>query len=166
MDLTGKGFEIDLNDLPKCDLFKGDATQQQNLLLICCILSGCDYLESIKGIGFKKAVKLIQIYGDDIKAICQDLKQTGQHNTFSIDEYIDEFLRAYLTFKHQVVYDISQQKLLHLTPLHSTHKSEEMQFLGKVNTDQNLIKQLCSGQLNPETLLPYNDLTKETKDNA
>jgi 5'-3' exonuclease len=83
-------------------------------------------LESIKGIGFKKAVKLIQIYGDDIKAICQDLKQTGQHNTFSIDEYIDEFLRAYLTFKHQVVYDISQQKLLHLTPLLSTHKSEEM----------------------------------------
>jgi len=59
MDLTGKGFEIDLNDLPKCGLFEGNAEQQHDLLLVCCILSGCDYLESIKGIGFKKAVKLV-----------------------------------------------------------------------------------------------------------
>lgn len=29
------------------------------MLLITSILSGCDYLESIKGIGFKKATKLV-----------------------------------------------------------------------------------------------------------
>ena len=28
MDLAGKGIEIDLNDLPKCEMFKGDLTHQ------------------------------------------------------------------------------------------------------------------------------------------
>lgn len=69
MDLTGKGLEIDLNDLPKCEIFKGNVEDQHDLLLVCCILSGCDYLESIKGVGFKKAVKLVQTYGDDIRSI-------------------------------------------------------------------------------------------------
>ncbi len=77
MDLTGKGLEIDLTDLPKCDLFKGEIEDQHDLLLVCCILSGCDYLESIKGIGFKKAVKLVQTFGDDIRSISQELRKTG-----------------------------------------------------------------------------------------
>jgi 5'-3' exonuclease len=29
------------------------------MLLTASILSGCDYLDSIKGIGFKRAVKLV-----------------------------------------------------------------------------------------------------------
>lgn len=69
MDLTGKGLEIDLKDLPKCEIFKGNVEDQHDLLLVCCILSGCDYLESIKGVGFKKAVKLVQTFGDDIRSI-------------------------------------------------------------------------------------------------
>lgn len=67
MDLQGKGIEIDLSDLPKCGLFTGSFETQQNLLLLTCIFSGCDYLESLKGIGFKKAIKVIQQYGNDIK---------------------------------------------------------------------------------------------------
>jgi 5'-3' exonuclease len=67
MDLQGKGIEIDLSDLPKCGLFTGSIETQQNLLLLTCIFSGCDYLESLKGIGFKKAIKVIQQYGNDIK---------------------------------------------------------------------------------------------------
>ena len=57
MDLQGKGIEIDLSDLPKCGLFTGSIETQQNLLLLTCIFSGCDYLESLKGIGFKKEIK-------------------------------------------------------------------------------------------------------------
>jgi len=30
-----------------------------DLLLTTCIMGGCDYLESIKGIGFKKAHKYV-----------------------------------------------------------------------------------------------------------
>jgi 5'-3' exonuclease len=31
----------------------------KEMLLLACIFSGCDYIKSIKGISFKKAVKLI-----------------------------------------------------------------------------------------------------------
>ena len=39
------------------------------MLLITCILSGCDYLDSIKGIGFKKAHRLVYENGADLKTI-------------------------------------------------------------------------------------------------
>jgi 5'-3' exonuclease len=34
------------------------------MLLTTCILSGCDYLESVKGIGFVKAQKLVEQCGE------------------------------------------------------------------------------------------------------
>lgn len=39
------------------------------MLLTTCILSGCDYLESIKGIGFKKAHQLVLMNGCRISDI-------------------------------------------------------------------------------------------------
>ena len=48
------------------------------MLLNLCILSGCDYLESIKGIGFKKAFKLIHEHGDDLAAIMRKLRREGK----------------------------------------------------------------------------------------
>lgn len=147
MDLTGKGLEIDLYDLPKCDIFKGNVQEQHDLLLVCCILSGCDYLESIKGIGFKKAVKLVQTYGDDIRLITQEIKKSGQN--IQIESYIEEFSRAYLTFKHQVIFDSKTQCLVHLTP--PDDEINKIDFVGNLNTDQNLVKLVCTGQLNPET---------------
>lgn len=52
MDNNGNGYEIDLNKLNKIKTFK-DYTRE--MFLTACIFSGCDYLDSIKGIGFKKA---------------------------------------------------------------------------------------------------------------
>jgi len=65
MDKNGYGTEIDLDRLGEVEelnfkTFTGD------MLLTCCILSGCDYLDSIKGIGFKKAHKLVYDQGDDL----------------------------------------------------------------------------------------------------
>ena len=85
MDLQGKGIEIDLLNLPKCEMFTGTSEHQQNLLLFTCILSGCDYLESPKGIGFKKAIKLVQQNGTDLNSICKELKLAGLHGNFDIN---------------------------------------------------------------------------------
>jgi exonuclease-1 len=35
------------------------------MLLMTCIFSGCDYLDSIKGIGFVRAQKLVEQSGED-----------------------------------------------------------------------------------------------------
>ncbi len=49
------------------------------MLLSMCILSGCDYLESIKGIGFKKAHKLVyEADSADIKQILKLIRREGK----------------------------------------------------------------------------------------
>ena len=49
------------------------------MLLTTCILSGCDYLDSIKGIGFKKAHKLVYETGDDVKNILKKVRREGKY---------------------------------------------------------------------------------------
>jgi len=59
MDGSGNGKEIDIEDIKT---IRGDVPTEawtQNLFLEACIFAGCDYLSSIKGIGFKKAYKLM-----------------------------------------------------------------------------------------------------------
>lgn len=48
------------------------------MLLVTCVLSGCDYLESIKGIGFKKAHKLVYENGHDAKQIFKKIRREGK----------------------------------------------------------------------------------------
>ena len=67
------------------------------MLLTMSILSGCDYLESIKGIGFKKAHRLVFENGSDIKAIFRAIRREGKH-TIPRD-YEANYWRALLTFK-------------------------------------------------------------------
>ena len=71
MDLKGIGFEVDLSLLQQCDSFKMPPGKKNKLftsdmLLKTCILSGCDYLQSAKGVGFKKALKLVKDNEGDI----------------------------------------------------------------------------------------------------
>ena len=58
MDKSGNGYEIDLVNLEKVSeldfkSFTGD------MFMKMAVLSGCDYIDSIKGIGIKKAHKLV-----------------------------------------------------------------------------------------------------------
>jgi exonuclease-1 len=62
------------------------------MLLKTCILSGCDYLRSIKGIAFKKALKLMKDFEGNIDAIL--------HSINSPAKYFDDFHKAVLTFRH------------------------------------------------------------------
>jgi exonuclease-1 len=72
------------------------------MLLLTCILSGCDYLDSIKGIGFKKAHKLVYECGNDFKEIVKKIRREGKHVIPPC--YESEFEKALLTFKFQRVY--------------------------------------------------------------
>jgi len=65
MDSNGNGEEVNLDKIQ-------DVTELNfrsftlEMLLFTCILSGCDYLDSIKGIGFKKAHRLVYENGADL----------------------------------------------------------------------------------------------------
>ena len=82
------------------------------MLLTTCILSGCDYLESIKGIGFKTAHQLVQMNGCRIVDILQSIKYEGKY-TVPCDYKIN-FQRALLTFKFQYVFCPDKRELINL----------------------------------------------------
>ncbi|MFN9903264.1 MAG: hypothetical protein ACK55Z_31725, partial [bacterium] len=96
MDKNGQGFEIDLDQLPLVEEMNF-RTFTQEMLLITCILSGCDYLDSIKGIGLKKAHRLVYESGSDIKGLFRRIRREGKH--FIPPSYEKTVEKALLTFK-------------------------------------------------------------------
>ena len=58
MEKSGQGFKINIDELPLVEEINF-WTFTQDMLHITCIPSGCDYLESIKGISLKKAHRLV-----------------------------------------------------------------------------------------------------------
>ena len=96
MDKNGQGFEVDLDELKSVEEMNF-RNFTHDMLLITCILSGCDYLDSIKGIGFKKAHKLVYETGSDIKALFRKIRREGKH--FIPPSYEKPFEKALLTFK-------------------------------------------------------------------
>ena len=70
------------------------------MLLLTCILSGCDYLDPIEGMDFKIAQKLVQECGADYKEIAKKIRR----EYMTPQNYESEFEKALLTFKFQRVY--------------------------------------------------------------
>lgn len=107
------------------------------------MLSGCDYLGSVKSVGFKKATRLVMQHGTDLKAICHDLEQSGL--VFNVERYMAEFREAYYTFKHQIVFDPDSGATCHLNPTEVSLSCAGDQI------DSGIAKEICKGSLNPET---------------
>ena len=82
------------------------------MLLTTCILSGCDYLDSIKGVGFKKAHKFVYDEGDNLKNILKRVRREGRHLIPA--DYELTFEKAFLTFKFQLVYCPEKRELVYL----------------------------------------------------
>lgn len=119
MDMNGNGIEVDIDRLREVEEINF-RTFTQDMLLVTCILSGCDYLNSIKGIGFKKAHKLVYETGDNIQNILKKLRREGKHLIPA--NYEQMFEKAFLTFKFQLVYCPDKRQLVHL------HDPEEHQY--------------------------------------
>ena len=78
------------------------------------ILSGCDYLPSIPGIGLKTAWALLRKH-KTVENMVSMLRLEGKKKVPK--GYLEAFRRAERVFLHQRVYDPVQECLVHLTPL-------------------------------------------------
>ena len=73
MDINGNGVLIEKNDLNKAVKLRDDFYTFEKFRYLC-ILSGCDYLPSISGIGLVKAAKVFKLTKQtDMKQVCQCL---------------------------------------------------------------------------------------------
>ena len=78
------------------------------------ILSGCDYLPSIPGIGLKTAWVLLRKH-KTVENMVSALRLEGKKKVPS--GYLDSFRLAEKVFLHQRVYDPTKEQLVHLTAL-------------------------------------------------
>ncbi|AAG12649.1 exonuclease, putative; 92014-93872 [Arabidopsis thaliana] len=124
MDKFGHGVEFQASKLPKNkDLSLSGFSSQ--MLLEMCILSGCDYLQSLPGMGLKRAHALITKFKSYDRVI-KHLK----YSTVSVPPlYEESFKRALLTFKHQRVYDPNAEDIIHLCDI-SDNLGEDSDFVG------------------------------------
>ncbi|NXI07239.1 EXO1 Exonuclease, partial [Irena cyanogastra] len=163
IDKFGNGLEIDQTRLGNCKQLGNVFTEEKFRYM--CILSGCDYLPSIHGIGLAKACKLIKLANnpDIIKVI----KKMGQYLKMNItvpEEYIQGFTRANNTFLYQLVFDPVNRKLVPLNAYGDDIDPETLTYAGRHvgddtafqiaigNIDINTMEQIDS--YNPDTAQP------------
>eukprot|EP00475_Leptophrys_vorax_P001250 TRINITY_DN10668_c0_g1_i2.p1 TRINITY_DN10668_c0_g1~~TRINITY_DN10668_c0_g1_i2.p1 ORF type:complete len:420 (+),score=100.58 TRINITY_DN10668_c0_g1_i2:225-1484(+) len=91
-----------------------------------CILSGCDYLDSLPGIGLKTAVGYVLRFRDydDAERLLKFILSKKNHRPSDPEQYIDDFHAAEKTFFHQLVFDPRSNDITRLNPIHSEKYSE------------------------------------------
>ncbi|PIA30599.1 hypothetical protein AQUCO_05500130v1 [Aquilegia coerulea] len=120
----------------------------KRMLLEMCILSGCDYLQSLPGMGLRKAHALIQKFKSYDKVI-KHLK----YNTVAVPPlYEESFKKALWAFQHQRVYNPAIEDIVHLTDI-PFDLFDDLDFLGP-SISQDLVKGIARGDINPITKMP------------
>ena len=117
------------------------------LFLSLCVMSGCDFLDNIRGLGIKKMYNILNKYRDAdevFKRLRTDPKVQGNIP----DGYEHEWHKARLIFKHAVVYDVHVKKLRHLSPLPETLALNDLSFLGPIFDDEQA-RLIAEGEINP-----------------
>ncbi|KDP21174.1 hypothetical protein JCGZ_21645 [Jatropha curcas] len=106
MDKYGQGVEFQYSRLRQNKELSFVGFTKE-MLLQMCILSGCDYLQSLPGMGLKRAHALITKF----KSYDKVLKHL-RYSTVSVPPlYEESFQKAILTFQHQRVYDPAAENI-------------------------------------------------------
>lgn len=138
LDKYGNGKEIRLENL-------GATTNPsflnftQDMFRHVCILAGCDYLDSLQGMGIKKAHALLKRFRTMDRVLlrlsvfntCQVFAYLRKNSNFFLpDDYETNFRKADLTFQHQRVFDHVNNVVVPLYPLPEDFEFDTTDFLG------------------------------------
>ncbi|NXM86167.1 EXO1 Exonuclease, partial [Oenanthe oenanthe] len=160
IDKFGNGLEIDQARLGNCKQLGNVFTEEKFRHM--CILSGCDYLPSIHGIGLAKACKLLKLANnpDIIKVI----KKMGQYLKMNItvpEEYIQGFTRANNTFLYQLVFDPINRKLVPLNAYGDDIDPETLTYAGRHVGDDTAF-QIAIGNIDINTMEQIDNYNPDT----
>ncbi|XP_037414329.1 exonuclease 1-like [Triticum dicoccoides] len=147
MDKFGQGVEFQITRLERNrELDLNGFTKQ--MLLEMCILSGCDYLPSLPGMGVKRAHALIQKLKSHEKVI-----KHLRYSAVSVPpQYEENFKKAIWAFQFQRVYDPATEDIVHLSGI--PHDLSEDDFLGPW-LPQAVVKGIALGEIDPLTKEPF-----------
>jgi exonuclease-1 len=82
-----------------------------------CVMCGCDYIKSIKGLGMKTLIKLfkeVDTFEDIIKAVSSYGKYRFEEQNGDSTLYLQQAKEACSVFYYQMIYDDDNKKIKHL----------------------------------------------------
>ncbi|KAI0300135.1 PIN domain-like protein [Multifurca ochricompacta] len=120
------------------------------------ILSGCDYLPSIPGVGLKTAWTLLRKYRTPENVI-RSLRLEGKKRV--PQGYLEAFMITERVFLYQRVYDPLEEKLVNLTqvPFDEILSPAHEAFIGR-DIAPTMAKLAAKGEVDPNTHLPMKDI--------
>lgn len=124
-----------------------------------CIISGCDYVESLPGIGLIKACKfMLKTEETDMtRALDKIPAYLNMRHLNVTDEYKMSVLRANATFQHMVVYDPRQRKQVRLYDPDEIGTQIELCCNAGILIDDDTALNLAVGNLNPFSMKQLDD---------
>ncbi|KAI5819502.1 PIN domain-like protein [Pyronema omphalodes] len=117
-----------------------------------CILSGCDYLDSVPGMGLKTAHRMLKRY-KDVEKVLRALRFEGKKKI--PEGYLEMFWRADMTFRYQRVFDPRKQCLVMANqPGPEVVLSDETLVYIGPDIEAEIAAKVAKGLLDPMTKLP------------
>lgn len=149
LDQHGQGIEINRKDF--CAVREISLTQwTDDDFRHMAILSGCDYLRGINGMGLKTAYRMIRKHKTPERVV-KMLQFEG--NKKVSENYLADFEQANLTFLYQRVFCPVKQDIVHLTEPDPSIDISNMPFIGE-ELDTALAQSIATGDVNPITKKP------------
>ncbi|KFB47050.1 hypothetical protein ZHAS_00015119 [Anopheles sinensis] len=167
LDLTGNCRMVDASKLHLAMGCREERFQFAKFRYMC-ILSGCDYLDSLPGIGLAKACRFVLKTEDpDIRRALAKIPSYLNMRQLSVsEEYKDEFLKADATFKHMVVYDPVHRRQTRLLDPDEEGTPEAYCCNAGEFLDENTALNLALGNLDPFSLRQMDDWHPDATDDA
>ena len=123
------------------------------------ILSGCDYLPNINGVGLRTAHGFVKKH-KEIAKVTRVMGLTGKHTI--PPDYLAKFADAERSFLYHRVFCPKAGKLVHLNTIPPDLKVEDMPFLG-VDVEADVAVAVACGDVNPKTKEPFKSSTQKNK---
>ncbi|ESO87703.1 hypothetical protein LOTGIDRAFT_127400 [Lottia gigantea] len=140
MDFHGNGMLIEQKDLNQVlEINQGFYTFDKFRQM--CVLSGCDYLPSLPGIGLATACKVFKKTRlTDMRMLLKKLSSYLKKNVVVTDDYIDKFIQAENTFLYQLCFDPIKRRLVPLNPYEPDVDQNNIKYAGSYCSDERALE--------------------------
>lgn len=158
LDLNGNCVLVDADKLHLAMDCRVDKFTMDKFRLMC-ILSGCDYIDSLPGIGLAKACKFVMKTEETeiMRALDKIPSYLNMRQLNVTEEYKINVLKARATFLHMVVFDPRRRKQVRLNEIEELGTEiEYCSNAGEILDDKTALN-LAVGNLNPFTLKKLDD---------
>lgn len=159
LDLAGYCTLVDASKLHLAMDIQNPERFTMDKFRLMCILSGCDYIDSLPGIGLAKACKFVKKTEetDIMKALDKIPAYLNMRQLTITEEYKINVLKAQATFLHMVVFDPRKRKQVRLNEIEELGTNAEYCCNAGVIIDDETALQLAVGNLNPFTMKKLDD---------